>query len=90
MPRQPLYLIIPVVAVIAALVLFFQRDHTGRSPSSPSASGLPTSSGANMPTNTSTDPVPAGTPQATDRNSPPPSATQTAPSGEAARPAERR
>lgn len=90
MSRQPLYLIIPVIAVIGALVLFFQRDNTGRSSSSPSASGLATGSGAQMPSSGSLNPTPSGTPAPSDPNSAPASATPRAPSGEAARPAERR
>lgn len=90
--RQPLYLIIPVVAVLAALVLFLQRDNTGQpsSQSSPSASGLSTGSGANVPPNTSLNPTPSGTRTPADSSSTPPSASQRAPSGEPARPAERR
>ncbi len=90
MTRKPLFLIIPVIAVIAALVLFLQRDNTGRSANAPSASGLPTGSGANMPPSTSMDPTPSGTPRAASTGAAPTSATPTAPSGEAARPAERR
>ena len=91
MPRQPLFLIIPVIAVIAALVLFFQRDNTGRSPDAPSASasgsGLPTGSGAHMPPPAGMDPGRSGTPQPVDQTSTPSSATPRAPSGE---PAQRR
>ena len=89
MSRQPLFLIIPVIAVIAALVLFFQRDNTGQSPNAPSASasgsGLPTGSGAHMPPTTSMNPTQSGTPtNPADSNRTPSSATPRSPSGEAA------
>jgi hypothetical protein len=94
MRRQHLFLIIPVLAVIAALVLFLQRDDTGgappSTPASASGSGLPTGSGANVPPSTSMNPTPSGTNAPADPNSTPGSATQRAPSGEGARPVERR
>ena len=92
MQRKPLFLIIPVVAVIAALVLFLQRDNTGQPQSSASSSrpGLSEGSGAQMPPTTSLNPTPSGTPSPADPNSTPTSATPRAPSGEQARPAERR
>ena len=88
MTRKPLFLIIPVIVVIAALVLFFQRDNTGRSSNAPTGTaGLPTGSGANMPPSAGMDPGRSGTPQPVDRTSTPTSATPQAPSGE---PAQRR
>ncbi len=96
MPRQPLYLIIPVIAVIAALVLFFQRDNTGRSTNAPSASaggsGLPTGSGAHMPPTNAMNPTMSGTPSGSpaDPNRTPSSATPRSSSGEPARPTEPR
>ena len=87
MTRKPLFLIIPVIVVIAALVLFFQRDNTGRQPAPTGASGLPTGSGANMPPSAGIDPGRSGTPQPVDQTSTPSSATPRAPSGE---PAQRR
>ena len=78
MRRQHLYFIVPVLVVIAALVLFFQRDKVTEG------------SGAHMPPNTSTNPMPSGMTSPADRNSTPGSAMQRAPSGEAARPTERR
>ena len=90
MQRKPLFLIIPVLAVIAALVLFLQRDNTGRSTNAPSASasgsGLPTGSGAQLPPNSSMNPTLSGTPSGspTDPNRTPSSATPRSPSGEAA------
>lgn len=90
MPRQPLYLIIPIVAVIAALVLFLQRDNTGNtSQSGPASQGMTQGSAANVPPSTSVNPTPSGTPS-TDRGDTPASAMPRAPSGEPARPAERR
>lgn len=91
MQRKPLFLIIPVIAVIAALVLFFQRDNTGQPQSTASSgAGLTTGSGAQMPPTNSLNPTPAGTPSVSAPGGAPPSATPTAPSGEAARPVERR
>jgi hypothetical protein len=91
MQRKPLFLIIPVVAVIAALVLFLQRDNTGQPQSTASSrSQSLTGSGANMPPNSSLNPTPSGTPAPADPNSTPASATPRSPSGEAARPTERR
>jgi hypothetical protein len=90
MTRKPLFLIIPVIAVIAALVLFFQRDNTGRSPNAPSASasgsGLPTGSGAQMPPNAGMNPTASGTPSGApaDPARTPTSATPRSPSGEPA------
>jgi hypothetical protein len=90
MPRQPLYLIIPTIAVVAALVLFFQRDRTGNAPAASSSSGSLAVSAAQMPSNTSMNPTPSGTASPSDPNGTPASATPRAPSGEPARPAERR
>ena len=95
MSRKPLFLIIPVIAVIAALVLFLQRDNTGRSTNPPSASasgsGLPTGSGAHMPPSTSMNPSLSGTPaNPADPNRTPSSATPQSSSGEAARPTQPR
>lgn len=91
MQRKPLFLIIPVLAVIAALILFFQRDNTQpQSSASSSGSGLTEGSGAHMPPTNSMNPTPAGTPSVSAPGTPPISATPTAPSGEAARPGERR
>ena len=92
MQRKPLFLIIPVIAVIAALVLFFQRDNTGQPEATAGASRTQsaTGSGAQMPPSSSLNPTPSGTPSPTDPNSTPSSATQRSPSGEAARPTERR
>ena len=90
MQRKPLFLIIPVIAVIAALLLFLQRDNTGRSsnapPGSASGSGLPTGSGAQMPPTTSMNPTMSGTPAGSpaDPNRTPSSATPRSPSGEGA------
>ena len=90
MPRQPLYLIIPVIAVIAALVLFLQRDNTGSTSQSGAASqGMATGSAANVPPSTSLNPTPSGTPSPNPGDTPA-SAMQRAPSGEPARPVERR
>ncbi len=91
MQRKPLFLLIPVIAVIAALVLFLQRDNTGRSANAPSASasgsGLPTGSGAQMPPNSAMNPTMSGTPAGSppDPNRTPSSATPQSPSGEPAR-----
>jgi hypothetical protein len=92
MQRKPLFLIIPVIAVIVALVLFFQRDNTGQpqSTASSSGAGLTTGSGAHMPPTSSLNPTPAGTPSVSSPGNAPASATPSSPSGEAARPAERR
>ena len=90
MQRKPLFLIIPVLAVIAALILFFQRDNTQPQSSASSGSGLTEGSGAHMPPTNSMNPTPAGTPSVSAPGNPPTSATPTAPSGEPARPGERR